>query len=68
MGPWPPTVGRFSDRLKRLLSRIQVHRRIERVKTHLAGFRVMKSAAGKGLNQVREGDAADVNEFQKSKN
>jgi hypothetical protein len=51
MGPWPPTVGRFSDRLKRPLSRIQVYRWIERVKAHLKCGRVMKSGPGKALKQ-----------------
>ncbi len=63
MGPRPPTVGRFSDRFKRALSRIQAHRRIARVGTHRAAGRVMKSAAGKALKKVNEGDGADVNEL-----
>ena len=48
-------------------SRIQAHRRIARVKTHLACWRVMKSGAGKALKDVREGDAADVIKFNISK-
>ena len=32
MGPWLPTVGKFSLKFKRGLSRIQIHRWIEHVK------------------------------------
>jgi len=52
----------------RALSRIQIHRRIERVRTHLLTRRDMKSDAGKGLKDDREGDAAGVNELYLSKN
>ena len=45
----------------RALSRIQAHRRIERVETPLAGFRDMKSDAGKALKKNHEGDGAGVN-------
>ena len=51
----------------RALSRIQAHRRIERVKTRSAGGWVMKSGAGKGLKQVREGDAAGVDKSRNQK-
>ena len=51
----------------RALAGIQAHRRIERVGTRPAGLRVMKSAAGKALKDVREGDAAGVNKFNISK-
>ena len=52
----------FASRF-RALSRIQVHRRIERVRTRPGNWRVMKFGAGKALKDVREGDAADVNEL-----
>ena len=67
MGPWPPTVGRFCPCLNGPLTRIQAHRRIERVGEHTAVRRVMKSAAGKGLKDVREGDAADVDKSRNQK-
>ena len=47
----------------RALSRIQAHRRIERVGARCACERVMKSGAGKGLKDVRQGGAAGVNEL-----
>ena len=67
MGPWPPTVGRFSSPFKRALSRIQAHRRIERVEIQPAAERDNKSAAGKALKDVHEGDGAGVNKFNISK-
>jgi len=51
----------------RALSRIQIHRRIERVKIQLPGERDNKSAAGKALKDVREGDAADVDKSRNQK-
>ena len=57
----------FASRF-RALSRIQAHRRIARVGTHLVIERVMKCTAGKGLKDVREVDAAGANESEKSKN
>ena len=68
MAPLAPTVGRFCCRFKRPLAAIQAHRRIERVGAHRVIRRDNKSAAGKALKDVREGDAADVNEMLKSKN
>ena len=50
------------------LSRIQRHRRIARVKTHPLTRRDIKSGTEKALKDDREGDAAGVNELQKSKN
>ena len=44
----------------RALSRIQAHRRIERVGTPWVGGWDIKSAAGKSLKDVREGDGAGV--------
>ena len=67
MGPWPPTVGKFSGS-GFALAAIQAHRRIARVGAHTACERVMKSAAGKALKDVREGDAAGVDKSEKSKN
>ena len=67
MGPRPPKVRRFSDRLKRALAGIQAYRRIARVRTRPAGGWVMKSAAGKALKDVREGDAADVDKSRNQK-
>jgi hypothetical protein len=52
----------------RALSRIKIHRRIERVKAHLPVGRVMKSAAGKGLKDDREGDTPGAVKSVKSKN
>ena len=51
----------------RALSRIQAHRRIARVETQPVRCWVMKSAAGKALKDVREGDGAGVNKFNISK-
>ena len=56
----------FASRF-RALSRIQAHRRIERVEAHRAVEWVMKSAAGKGLKDVREGDAADADKSRNQK-
>jgi len=67
MGPLAPKVRRFWGGVFRALSRIQAHRRIARVEAHWASLRVMKSGAGKGLKDVREGDAAGVNKFNISK-
>ena len=47
----------------RALARIQAHRRIERVGAHGAWWRDNKSASGKALKKVNEGDGADVNEL-----
>ena len=49
-------------------SRIQAHRRIARVGTHLVCERVMKSAAGKALKDVREVDVSGVNKYRNQKN
>ena len=51
----------------RALARIRTHRRIERVKIQLLGGRDIKSAAKKGLKDVREGDAADVDKSRNHK-
>ena len=51
----------------RALARIQLHRRIERVDTHLVCWRDMKFDAGMALKKVNEGDGADVNELYLSK-
>ena len=42
----------------RALAAIQAHRRIARVKAQSVGKWVMKFTAGKGIEQVDEGDAA----------
>ena len=47
----------------RTLSRIQAHRRIERVRAPLLIKRVMKSGAGKALKKNHEDDGAGVNKF-----
>ena len=51
----------------RALSRIQAHRRIARVETHLVLCWVMKSGAGKALKDVREVDVAGVNKYRNQK-
>ena len=51
----------------RALSRIQAHRRIARAGARLPGGKVKKSAAGKALKDVREGDAADVDKSRNQK-
>jgi hypothetical protein len=67
MGPLAPKVWRFSNRLKRPQSTIQIHSPIECVETHLALERDMKSAAKKAIKHVDEGDAAGVDKSEKSK-
>ena len=67
MGPRPPKVRRFCTPFKRALTRIQAHRRIARVETHLAAERVMKSDAGKALKKNHEGDGDGVNKYRNQK-
>ena len=68
MGPLPQKVRRFCTPFKRPLTRIQAHRRIERVEIQPAVEIVMKCGAGKALKKNHEGDGAGVNKFNISKN
>ena len=52
----------------RALSRIQAHRRIERVGAQSVSSWVMKSGAGKAFKDVHEGDGAGVIKSEISKN
>ena len=63
--PLAPKVRRFFRGSILALSRIQAHRRIERVRTRGAVERVMKSNAGKALFQAQNPNTPTISKSDK---